>query len=314
VKGLFDRYPGSKRNYLLLDGDGSDYDCIIEPFIGAGWQTLKALRLGIKQAFIADADPSVWAVWECWRGGFSGAVEERVKEWQFRFMGGANAAWSELKREFEHFSKWVLTDPHYESNVPLAAASLALRKLTFAGVTRCNKQGGLNVVPSKEQLEIFPRWRYAMPPKPQGTVSLSWDWADAIAAFESSDCQQAIAIVDSPYWLPYTPGTKRRGTGWMTAAYVAHNPHADAEFSMCVDAVRRLAHNPRVKCLKVCNYDSEPMQQALEAIASEAGHPITRELVGKLDGLNASRASTTQNQEVVWTIGVGAVQQLRLMA
>lgn len=303
---LIPRYPGGKRKLLKQIYDGDTYDCIVDPFAGGGAATVKLLPV-VKRAFVADADPSVWAVWECWRKPhLHPHVKQIIRNIQTNTAANPALAWDLSKQDFEAANT---RRPDL-----LAATSLAIRKLAFGGVIRFGASGKLNITWSKGQLPKFLSWQYRFPAQPEGTqINLGDSWQDAVSAFKSSDCKRAIALIDPPYFVPYTPGTSRRGNGGMTPAYPGHKPHAQDTFDLCVDCVSSLVSSNRVKRLVVANYWSSEMNEALTKIAEDAQLPIECIKVGRLDGINRSRAVSTQNVDCLWVIGHQRIKQLSLI-
>lgn len=303
---LIPRYPGGKRKLLKQIYDGDNYDCIVDPFAGGGAITVKLLPI-VKHAFVADADPSVWAVWECWRKpDLHSHVRQIIRNIQANAAANPALAWDFLKQDFEAAN---IRRPDL-----LAATSLAIRKLAFGGVIRLGSSGKLNITWSKGQLPKLLSWQYRFPAQPKGAqINLSHFWQDAVLRFTGSSCKRAIALIDPPYWLPYTPGTSRRGTGGMTPAYPGHKPHAQETFDLCTKCVSSLVDSHRVQRLVVANYWSNEMDEALTKIAEEAQLPIECIKVGRLDGINKSRAVSTQNVDCLWVIGHQGIKQLSLI-
>jgi len=302
---LIPRYPGGKRKLLSQIYDGGRYDSIVEPFIGGGAATLRLLPI-VGNAYLSDADPTVWSIWHCWNHPeLHLAVYENLKTLKNEAIADIASAWISLKAEFEAANT--------SNPARLAAVSLTIRKLTFGGVVREGANGHLNVKWVQCQVDTLPRWRYRFPPfPPNAHISLSQSWEAALDAFEKSSSEAAIALIDPPYWVPYTPGTKRKGRGGMTPAYIGHKPHDEATLAMCVNCVQRLAVNPCVKRVVVANYLSARLDAALFDIAAAANLPIVRTVLGRLDGLNMSRAVSTENLDTLWTIGQSHQSQLAL--
>lgn len=284
-----------------------------EPFLGAGWATCKALNTtspltrypGSKRsrpdlhhqadaAFVAESDPSVLAVWLAWlQQEQHGEVLDRLGLWQKEFTGECvEQAWNALKHAFEN-----------SEGAELAAASLALRKLTFGGVVRNGATGNLNIRYVKCQVPKFLKWDYAFPPQPSGLVHASNDWRGSWAAVQQYSFRLAKALIDAPYWLPEGPGTSRRGTGRMSPAYRGHLPHADETKALCVDAFAAAVSDPRFTLIQVTNYYSDELHSDLAEI-----YPGVQVQMGdRLDGINAGKKKGTSHIEALWTVEREAV-------
>jgi len=328
ISALVPRYPGSKRLYDF--NDCGDYDSVIEPFTGSGITSLKLLNQGARSLYWADTDPTMRAIYQVWvdkslHDQFYFYLEEfrasffkesltlvcpdgmRVLEDSIRST--QDKAWNQLKETF---------DSADESNpARLAAASLCLRKLTFGGVVRASANGKLNVTYCNGQLDELEKWRYRLPIAPY-TLSISQSWEGSFKELERSDCERTFCLIDPPYWLPLYETDEelkkvRRQTGTMTPCYLGHKPHDRATLDLCVDAVRVALSIQKIKRIVITNYFSEELDSAIAALCDEFKKPCTIETVGKLDGINRGRATTTQNKEAVWSVGYAAIKQLSLM-
>lgn len=262
--GLLHPYPGSKKDWHKYPvWDERQYDAVIEPFVGAGHFTHRMLASGrVKNAFVADVDPAVFSVWSCWGNkrlaaavernvwGISDDIKKRIDQ---QNNSSLNAIFDLLKVEIEQ--------PLDDRKNSLAAASILLRKLVFGGVLRCNAQGKLNVALSKDKLNQFTSWHFEWPYFDESwRLSVSESWQACIQRFEESNCQDAIAFLDPPYWLPPKSRPGRRGTGIMTPAYTHHgNPQGQETLDLFVHCLQRLLANPRVKRIVATNYVSDPL-------------------------------------------------------
>lgn len=290
---LIPRFPGSKRLRWRLFADSQRFDCIIEPFAGGGSLTTKFMATTTGAAFVAEANRPTWSVWHCWADpGLHASVYGHLAALKAEALADFASAWPRLKEAYEGAE----VDP-----ARLAAVTLTIHRLTFGGIVRGNRAGGLNVKPVDCQLAKFPRWQYKFPPA-NGLISVGQQWEEAIASLEASSCSQALAIVDPPYWLPYTPGTKRRGTGGMSPSYPGHRPHAPETFAMAVDSARMLATSDKVRRLVVTNYLSAEMAAAMEEIATASGRYLQRVDLGVLASINKTRAAVTKAKDTAWIL------------
>ena len=262
--GLLHPYPGSKKDWHKYPvWDERSYDCVIEPFIGAGHFSHRMLANGrVKDAFVADIDPAVNIVWCLWASDAGCLDRMHVDLW-------ANQIANDIKAHFEihglegvqswleDLSKWLWGGDRGN----LAIASVLLRKLVFGGVLRCNTKGQLNVALSQDKLEAFSSYEFNWPYFCDSwQVSVSDSWQSCIQRFEESDCQNAIAFVDPPYWLPPKSRPGRRGTGAMTPVYMHHgNPEGQETFDLFINCIDRLLANPRVSRVVATNYISEEL-------------------------------------------------------
>ena len=279
-----------------------------EPFAGAGWASCKALNTtspltrypGSKRrhfdlhheanaAFIGESDPSVLAVWLAWLQPRTHAeVLRRLELWKNEFQStDVEPAWEALKHSFET-----------SQGAELAAASLALRKLTFGGVVRDGATGNLNIRYVQCQVPKFLKWTYVFPPQPSGLVHASNDWQGSWAAVERHHFEEGIAVLDPPYWLPYGPGSSRRGTGRMSPAYRGHQPHAEETKALCVEAFAVAVSDPRFALIQITNYYSEELNAELQAVC-----PGVEVKIGdRLDGINPGKKRGTNHLEAMWTL------------
>lgn len=292
---LIPRFPGSKRRHWRFFVDET-YDSIVEPFAGGGSISVKATEINPwASVFAADANPATWAVWHCWGNlQLHSEVYCHVERLKSVLKDDPGYGWESLKLAYEAAN---VSEP-----ASLAATTLMVHRLTFGGVVRCNTQGRLNIAASKGQYEALERFHYRFPPIPLGGLTVGHQWEDAIAAFNDIGRGKTLAIVDPPYWLPYQPGTERRGTGAMTPAYPGHLPHAEATLRLTIDSVRALATNPKVHRLIVTNYLSDAVDGAMSAIADGAGYYLQRVDLGLLNGLNKSRTAVVKARDTAWVM------------
>jgi hypothetical protein len=214
---------------------------------------------------------------------------------------GLSAYWELLKNDIE------LAD----SDIRLAAASLAIRITTFGAVIRDNAKGQLNVRFCDDKLDVIGRWDYRFPPQPNATVHMFSDYRDCLAAAAQSPNPKTI-MLDPPYWVPDGPGTFRRGNGAMTPAYRGHKPSAPETMTMATKSLEMALAMPEAKRIFICNYFSERLEQELFTVAGD--EPVQTHIIGKLDGMNHSGAQTTEEQERIWIIDRRTNQQLEMAA
>lgn len=276
VTGLLSPFVGSKADtskYPVYDY--GYYDCVIEPFVGSGHFTTGMFwRTPISKAFVADSDPAIREVWECWVSAELRAdVEESIDFWSERILfKNPVHAYQELKKIFEG-EQYDCDGTPYDI-VDRVSASILLRKLVFGGVLRCNTEGRLNVALSQDKLKAFESWRFEwLPFLDRYQIYIQNNWQHCLSRFElDSTARNAIAFVDPPYWLPKGSRPGRRGTGAMTPAYPTHgDPSGDELFRDCVDCVDRLLGNPKVRRVVVTNYWSDQLHTALEDLADRHG-------------------------------------------
>jgi hypothetical protein len=293
-----------------------------EPFGGAGWATCVGLNTrsplprypGSKRlyhhlhnpidlAFLSDSDPTVHAVWLAWLNPSKhAAVLNEIDKWKHVFERlGPDEAWTQLKLSIEDFPG---------DFVELAAASLVLRKLTFGGVVREGASGRLNIKWVQGQVTQLLKWTYKFPPQPNGLINISLDWRDSLAQLQRAAFDEAIALIDPPYWLPYGPGSSRRGTGRMSPCYPGHSPHAPWQRDMCLDAVAAALADPRITRIFITNYYSAELAGALFELCPE----LHEQAQGKLDGINPGRKRGTNHIEALWTLDRRTNQQLAIAA
>lgn len=179
-----------------------------------------------------------------------------------------------------------------------AAISLFVRYVTFGGVIRrSGGSGKLNVKYTFCRLPMLYRWQYRFPALPSGTkLEVYSDWKACVEAAIASGLT-FNALIDPPYWVPYTPGTSRRGTGGLTPAYALHDPHGD-DFGLCLDAVRLVAN--AAQSFSICNYWSPPLSYAIGSVLIEAQREYVATNFGSMSAINKSRVAKTKNQEYAW--------------
>lgn len=235
-------YPGNKahaRYRKVIFGGRFQWGAIVEPFAGTG---STALYGRTESRILAESAPDVRAIWSAWVEGDWGYVQDGIRSYQ---RMPTQEAWDTAKAVYAQ-----------HQGLQLAAASLVLRKLAFGGVIRHGANGELNVSWHESKAMSFRQWK-APAPHATGKVML---YDDALQCLRESPEDDALVVIDPPYWLP--------GTGRMTPAYRAHTPHGDDTFALCVDAL--VLALPWAKRIVVCNYESPQLHEAILALAPHA--------------------------------------------
>ncbi|MEL7494315.1 MAG: DNA adenine methylase [Cyanobacteria bacterium J06554_11] len=315
--GLLHPYPGSKadrKKYPIWDG--GNYDSVLEVFCGSGHFTTCMLLSGkVRQAFVADADPAVGAVWHCWQSRLRRQlVSENIDYLRAEILFQPEKGFNMLKNIFNRLSTLSLDSEK-------AAVSILIRRLTFGGVVRCNKQGELNVALSQDKLRSFQSWEFEWPwfDDNQWDVSVSESWADAFTEFELSSAENAICLIDPPYWVAPNSRSDRRGTGSLTPAYPMHgDPSGAALFDLTVAAVDRALSNPRIKRIVHTNYDSPQMGKAMIVLSAQHNRACHATTLEPLQCMNKQQQQRDDSpREVAWEWGgrrmFGRQQQLSLL-
>jgi hypothetical protein len=320
--GLLAPFVGSKADVKKYPvHDGGQYDATVEPFGGSGHFTTRHLD-HIGRAFVAERDPTVWAVWYCWlRPELRRRVDAELIRWQGEVIQDAEAAFETLS-DFIDTTILAAGLTSTSTIVALAAARITIGKLNFGAVVRCNAtEGKLNISLSEDkrssfearhnspQLSLVTReeinawvhhWR---PLPPEVRVNLFTHWRHVCQALERSSVTRAIALVDPIYWLPYEPGTDRRGSGAMSPAYPGHQPSAEETFGDCVDCAEWLLATGKVKRLVLTNYISDPLGVALADLSGRYGIDFEFSNLGPLSTMNKRQAAKTENEEGAWEFG-----------
>ena len=318
---LLSPFVGSKgsKKYRAIH-DGGDYDCIYEAFTGGGGFTL--LHPNAPRAlFGADADPAVRAAWLAMHDDKTRTIAaDRIAWWTQQFQGvsleQAQRSWRVLREEFNwggHPATRGKTRLAY-----YAAASIVIRRLCFGTVLRTANQPSttfhgkklhrLNIALSykaekgKSKLESFQGWQHQWP-TPLDHCTITTHFNTSAIALKHSHYQSAIAVIDPPYWVPYEPGTNRRGTGAMTAAYPGHKPSDDREFGLCIDAINAAFATGKVKRAVVFNYVSGRLDQAIRIAAKRWNMPCHFSNLGPLGNMNNAQQKHGRFDEGVWELG-----------
>lgn len=303
---LLGPFAGNKgrRKYAPIH-DGGQYDCILEAFLGGGGFSLSTWN-PTRSLIGADCDPAVTSVWKSWLNpAIQTKVSTLVKTWQEQVA-------IEPYSTFRSLAEIINRDGHpcttgKDRIATLAAASLVIRRLCFGCFLRKTKKTKrLNIALSYKskgsKLESFPRWQHSWP-RQLDNCSVSKTWSIAVLRAKFSPYKNILAIVDPPYWVPYIPGTKRRGTGAMTAAYPEHDPSSPEFLNMCLDSTEALLRLPNVKRIVVFNYFSRELDTKLKTIARRHGMKAIRSDLDPLSNVNNGFKQRKRHCEAVWEIG-----------
>ena len=303
----------SKAKYKGIHDKG-DYDVSLEPFTGGAGFTL-AHPDSPRRLIGADADPSVRAIWEVWDNPWLRPLaNDRVAFWskQFKHDGSWEEtvekglrAWEFLEQEFNYRGNPGV--PGVARKAWFAAASIVLRRLIF-GPVRVNGHGKLNISlnykarKGKSKLESFQSWQHQWP-KHLDYCNISPHWNLAIIKLKRSQFERAIAVIDPPYWVPYEPGTDRRGSGAMTASYPGHKPSHDGLFWDGINAIDAAFSTGKVRRCVVFNYISNRMNNAIHTLAKRHDMPCHLSNLGPLGNMNNAQNFHGRFDEGVWEIG-----------
>lgn len=296
-------YPGSKRRKKYHGiYDGGDYDVCPEPFLGSGAFSLSHAH-NIPVLIGADRDAAVLVIWRAWQDPeLRLKVDKRIAEIKGFF---ADPTWAPesifcyLKAEFEWQGNPALRGGDRLAN--FAAASIVLRQLVFGNYTRCNVQGKLNVALSQDKLSSFPAWQHQWPRTMPARIYSHW--SHALLALKHSGYQRALVVLDPPYWVPYAPGSERRGTGNLTPAYVHHDVSGEGLFNICINSLEMALRCPNVARIVFFNYYSRPMANAVQTMARRYGRKAIPSNLGALNSSNNRYESKGRFDEIVWEIG-----------
>lgn len=311
---LLSPFVGGKSDYKYWGiHDGDEYEFIAEPFTGGGGITL--LHPLAPRTFIgSDADPAVRAAWMTWHDPHLRAIaDKRIQFWTEQFKRGsdyeeitahAHKAWAMLKQEFN--SKGNPAVKGRGRIAYFAAVSIVIRRLCFGTVVRTNTKGKLNISLSwrgkNSKLETFQSWRHRWP-EPLDAFDFAPHWNFVAMKLKRGDYQGGLVVLDSPYWVPYSPGTSRRGTGAMTAAYPGHKPSSDGLFYDCINSLEAILDTGKAKRVVIFNYISPQLDNAIHAISKRWGYPCWRSNLGPLGSMNNAQQKHGRFDEGVWELG-----------
>lgn len=325
MAGLIPRYPGSKYGYPWLD-DGSTAPVIVSPFLGADALIQKLMPYGIiDHIFAADADYSVRAIWQAWfKPEIWREVYKHCDQMKAALVKASEYSRDELKVEFD-----LIKDQWFElgeGSTPFknrdnlaqkAAVSLVLRSCASAGgVIRTGKTSGrLNISPDASYFRPkkgksccdFASWKYRFPtmPKRAPQFNLKNDWKQALEDFSKSGLNDAICVLDPPYFGPND------------ASYPGHKPKDKATLGMAMDSLDYAGHlmtQGRIRRLIVCNYDHNLIDESVKAWARRIDLPLQKTIVGRLDGLNQKANTGNALIEANWIIEDPVIKQGNLFS
>lgn len=288
-------YPGSKRLRMyrqVIFGDRYQWDAVLEPFVGGGATSLYAWA---NHRFIADVAPDILSIWRAWIDGHWGKVREAIADYQAISKTDPQAAWDKAKARYE-----LLALP----GVELAVVSLVLRKLAFGGVLRTNADDELTVSPHSSKVKPFLNWK-SNPPAPGPGWTVKTSWQDAVEAWrEAGIVGDTLVLLDPPYYLPYGPGTERRGTGLMTPAYPGHKPHSDETWGLATNPIAAVAKDPRATRIVIFNYYSYELDQAIGAIAGITNRSLKDYNFERMSRMNNGNGKAkVKANEYAWVMG-----------
>jgi hypothetical protein len=281
------------------------YDVIVEPLAGSG-ATIFEHPHGATNAIAADVDVGVRSVWRCWSDPqLQAAVNEEIEFWRVRIESDPCGTFARLKGIYD------FPNPH--SLIDYAAAYLTLKRLTFGGVLRRNRQKELNVALSQDKLEKYlAGWSYEWPDNGIQKLSFRDGWQGAVEALATSDHEKALVVIDAPY---YTPGKK------MTEAYSHHgDPGSDAVLRLTTDCLDAVLATGKAERIVVFNYASDVLIEAVEKVLAKHNRTGFFSDLGPLDTMNRGNGERHEYySECVWEIGGkrmfrdhDAVQQLEI--
>lgn len=295
---IFSRYPGGKTNYHVpLLGH---YNTAIEPFAGNACLSQKWAVRGIaKKMILADADPTIAAVYRCWLDPSTHQeVYERVDEWRSRMSDPKIRAqtWAEIKAGVHDWAG--------KSMPELAAVSIAFRHCAFKGFIRRAKRSGLyNVSPGRDQLAHFLENPYRFPEQ-RCEVIFKDDHSQVWDCLESQD--NPLVVLDPPYYLPpYSEaqlaseaGQKAKQSS-MTPCYALHDPDGDATLGLCLKSLEQAVKvSDRVITF---NYFSDRLDSEIEKICK--GLPLQKFIGEDLKYNFGSCVRTSFADECLWEVG-----------
>lgn len=287
-------YPGNKAhsNYRkIIFGGQFVWDAIVEPFAGTG---STALYGRTERRYLGESSNDVRAIWNVWDRGDWGAIQQEIRDYQR--MDSPVHAWDVAKGIYEDTIDYTDDELGEWSSLSLAVASLVLRKLAFGGVIRHSRDGELNVSYHESKFPAWQRWK-AYAPHPTGVIEIRRDWLCCLRSMPRGLGKNVLTLIDPPYYLPYAPGTERRGTGAMTPAYGNHEPHEGGTLHLCLGAVEYALKYPGR--IVVCNYLSNEMHNGILAMAPHA----TWTDVGTMKRMNNGNGEPRINAvERLWVI------------
>ena len=323
------RYAGSKRLSFKRFTDGINPSTLVEPFAGGGSLSAKLAQTRNANIFAADINPAVGSVWQTWTTSENHPsiklhLDHLLTRITTELLDYGDPVTSALSRVIDHETSntrsnrqalikamkatgckgwqlipntWATIKDAYEAGDSsdlnyLAAITLLLHKLSFGGVIRSGKRAdNLNIAPSIDQMGVLWGWEHRYP-SPPAFLSFSGSWEGAVTSFEDSDKTNALAVIDPPYYWPVR--------GEMTPAYRWHTPWSDETLALTLDCTGAMAKSKKLSRIVVTNYLSDPIDQAMTGLAAAHDWHLSRVDLGRLDGLNRSKACTSDRRDTAW--------------
>mgnify|MGYP000017118210 CR=1 FL=1 len=292
-------FPGSKRKRFDALAGRKKRDCLIDPFLGGG---ALALLCDCPLKIVAEGDPALNLQWQFILQNRWKEVLQEMTAWQKKVSYLLSTAGyfayctltpkkrrkeavlpgNELALVFlEEMDKlWsqLLKSLKSSDDLKQAAAALAVRKLSFASYTREGKDGQLNIKWTTDKLASFVNFD-GKQPIIKGEWSLHKDAFDAISAYMCQPIDNAIALIDPPYWLPPVDGVRNQ----LTPSYRGHKPHNPETFALGIASLRLLSSLTTVRRIAYCNYYSKPMDAAVRQTAEACSRSVELIEFGVLD-------------------------------
>lgn len=281
---------------LMIDRE-CPYEAILEPFLGAGHYSINHCNYPLvmpEKFFWGEKDPSVRAVHRIWLSDNETRkeCEKAVKGYQdiFRAVTDTESVWGLLANDFNKAAQ-SYNSGLVDSVISMAAASLAVRKLTFAGMVRTNKETNLlNVRYVKGEVSKFKQWNYTFGEKLPRSFQLSDSWQQCFQDFAASSFETAAILIDPPYYKGASP------------CYPGHEPKRGSTKDLTIFPLKRALWDVRIRRIVVTNYDSEEMNLEILASAEEFGFEVQKLVSGALTQMQRSKSTTTKNTQGFWII------------
>jgi hypothetical protein len=238
--GIFDRFPGAT-DPGMVKTEGCDL--IVEPFAGSGECTVVHLggTSGIKKAIIADADPTIRAVWNLYQNAeHEKETLKQLHSYRKALATEPKVTWEIIKRRFEEYLK----TGQINNTASAAAVSLIYRSVAYAGIVRSGKSSNtLNVSPGRDQLAYIHKkvFRPRLLP-PNCEIDIYSDWRLAIQAIPKT--AQAVVLIDPPYWSPIG----------MEPCYPGHRPKHPSTLAAWHYSIMMAMAHPGIKRIVAKNY------------------------------------------------------------
>ena len=282
------------------------YDVIVEPFAGSGAATWQHNH-GIQNAIAADVDPGVQAVWECWGDAVQrNECDHNLEGWAKLFNENPVEGFAAIVDEYNRIG--ASEHDIYEKS----ATYLTLKRLVFGGVLRCNKEGKLNVALSQDKLEKYlSGWNYTWPDNGIQNLTFKHSWQEAVRALAESAYENALVVIDPPYYSPKAWTEKRKDgrkvQSRMTSAYPGHDPQSADELAMCVDCLDAVLATGKAGRVVVFNYASGILKDSKDELYGkycfDDDIPYSSANLGPLGNMNNAQKFHGRDKEWAWEIG-----------